>query len=202
MSNSVCLCENRGRTLVYLMKYSYCGKNKSSKIQFSRQPTAAVAVTNHIIYTRGGNGIWKRFGSRQLPEQAQNLKEARRARSREVLGSGAVHLRSTAAFAYKTLTALAALVFQLPLSSRPFQRVHGGGGGGILNNGGQPAVDHVLYMQQSGCASGKDQHAEMRAVHYAVELADDGFWAPLWAILFPVGGLLLNRWMKIPHFKG
>lgn len=58
MSNSVPLRQNGGRTLVYLMKPSRRGTNKSSKIQFSRQPTAAFAVANHIIYThRGERGL-------------------------------------------------------------------------------------------------------------------------------------------------
>lgn len=54
MSNSAALRRNGGRTLVYQMKPSRRGKNTRSKIQFPRQPTAAFAVANRVIYTHRG----------------------------------------------------------------------------------------------------------------------------------------------------
>lgn len=76
MSNSVSPRECGGHTLVYLMKYSGRGKNKSSKIQFSLQPTAAFTITNHIIYTnpgKWGGGTGK--GARAPDSRRENLKE-------------------------------------------------------------------------------------------------------------------------------
>lgn len=123
MSDSVPLRQHGGRPLVYLMKPSCRGKNKSSKIQFSRQPTAAFAVAIHIIDTHRGERDLKGMG----PPTAAGA-GARTSKSRHAEGSGAVQLRSSPDFACKTLIALAAVVPLTTYILKAFSLSSQGGG--------------------------------------------------------------------------
>lgn len=171
-------------------------KHQSSKIQFSREPSAASAVTNHVIRgERDPKGVFRAPATAAKSSKSRG-EGAAKGRGR---GSGSVHLRSSADFACKTRISGGCTphyLYPQGLRSEFTERED------VLNNGGQPAVNDVLHMQQTDCTLAKHQRAENDggfSLPRCLRTTVSGVRSGLAAILLPVGGLRLKRRVKIPR---